>query len=203
MATECCHLSNPYFWTHSSFLACGFHVPVSSVVKCLQLGRGIGLFFHDRDTRRWGVVSSTPRLHFTHRKDPVPIVQEAGWAPGPVWTGRKSCPHQDLIPDHPACSQSLYWLSYPAHKLVSVLLHITFHEMLLLENVLRDRLWRGKVSLVTVFRTALRPSLPPTQWVHLVKLLCYEAASLYPVCLHDEHSDRFCSRGFRYYIFGK
>ena len=21
------------------------------------------------------------------RKDPVPIVQEAGWAPGPVWTG--------------------------------------------------------------------------------------------------------------------
>ena len=24
---------------------------------------------------------------FTPRKDPVPIVQEAGWAPGPVWTG--------------------------------------------------------------------------------------------------------------------
>ena len=23
------------------------------------------------------------------REDPVPIVQEAGWAPGPVWTGRK------------------------------------------------------------------------------------------------------------------
>jgi hypothetical protein len=25
--------------------------------------------------------------HFTPRKDPVPIVQEAGWAPGPVWMG--------------------------------------------------------------------------------------------------------------------
>ena len=24
---------------------------------------------------------------FTLGKDPVPIVQEAGWAPGPVWTG--------------------------------------------------------------------------------------------------------------------
>ena len=24
---------------------------------------------------------------FTPGKDPVPIVQEAGWAPGPVWTG--------------------------------------------------------------------------------------------------------------------
>jgi hypothetical protein len=23
---------------------------------------------------------------FTPGKDPVPIVQEAGWAPGPVWT---------------------------------------------------------------------------------------------------------------------
>jgi len=32
------------------------------------------------------VVSSTPRLHFTPGKDPVPILQEVGWAPGPVWT---------------------------------------------------------------------------------------------------------------------
>jgi len=24
------------------------------------------------------------------RKDPVPIVQEAGWAPGPVWTGEEN-----------------------------------------------------------------------------------------------------------------
>ena len=48
-------------------------------------------------------------------KDPVPILQEAGWAPGPVWMGRKSRPHWDSIPDHPAHSQSLYLLSYPAH----------------------------------------------------------------------------------------
>ena len=36
------------------------------------------------------MVSSTPRPHFTAGKDPVPIVQEAGWAPGLVWTGGKS-----------------------------------------------------------------------------------------------------------------
>ena len=31
---------------------------------------------------------STPRPGcFTHGKDPVPIVQEAGWDPGAVWTG--------------------------------------------------------------------------------------------------------------------
>ena len=30
-----------------------------------RLGRGIALLFHDRGTRRWWVVSSTPRPHFT------------------------------------------------------------------------------------------------------------------------------------------
>jgi len=40
--------------------------------------------------------------HFTPGKDPVPLLQEAGWAPGPVWTGGKSRPHRDSIPDRPA-----------------------------------------------------------------------------------------------------
>jgi len=43
------------------------------------------------------VVSSTPRPRFTPEKDPVPILQEAGWAPGPVWTGGKSRPYRDFI----------------------------------------------------------------------------------------------------------
>jgi len=79
-----------------------------------RVSRGIALLFLDRDTRRGWVVSSTPRPHFTPVKDPVPILQEAGWAPGPVWTGGKSLPHQDSIPNRPASSQSLYQLSYPA-----------------------------------------------------------------------------------------
>jgi len=54
------------------------------------------------------VVSSTPRPHFTPGKDLVPILQEAGWASGPVCTGRKSRPHRDSIPDRPARSQSLH-----------------------------------------------------------------------------------------------
>ena len=32
------------------------------------------------------VVNATPRPIYAPGKDPVPIVQEAGWAPGPVWT---------------------------------------------------------------------------------------------------------------------
>jgi len=33
------------------------------------------------------VVSSTPWPHFTPGKDLVPILHEAGWALGLVWTG--------------------------------------------------------------------------------------------------------------------
>jgi len=79
--------------------------------------RGIALLFHDHGTRRgWG-VSITTRPLFTPGKDPVPIVQEAGWAPGPVWTGAKNlAPTGIRSPDRPASSQSLYRLSYPVHK---------------------------------------------------------------------------------------
>ena len=78
---------------------------------------GIALLFHDHGTRRGLGVSVTPQLLFTPRKDPVPIVQEAGWAPGPVWTGAENLtPAGIQCPDRPAHSQSLYRLSYPAHN---------------------------------------------------------------------------------------
>ena len=66
--------------------------------------------------RRWG-VSVTPRPLFIPGTDPVPIVQEAGWAPGPVWTGAEHLVPTGIgSPDRPACSQSLYRLRYPAHR---------------------------------------------------------------------------------------
>jgi hypothetical protein len=61
-------------------------------------------------------VSVTPRPLFTLGKDPVPIVQEAEWAPGPEWTGAENLAHTGIrSPVRPARSQSLYRLSYPAH----------------------------------------------------------------------------------------
>ena len=75
----------------------------------------LALLFHDRGTRRGWVVNSTSRPHFTPGKDPVPIVQKAGWDRGAVWMDGKSRLHRDSIPDRPARSQSLYQLSYPAH----------------------------------------------------------------------------------------
>ena len=60
------------------------------------------------------MVSSTPRPHFTPGKDAVPIVQEAGWATGLVWTGGKSRPHRESIPDRPArCMYlNIYYIYY-------------------------------------------------------------------------------------------
>ena len=86
-----------------------------------RVGRGIALLFNDRGTRRGWVVSSTPRPQFSPGKDPVPIVQEAGWAPGLVWMGGKSRPHRDSILDRPARSQSLYWMRYPVHPIWRVI----------------------------------------------------------------------------------
>ena len=80
-----------------------------------RVGRDIPLLFHDRGIERGWVVSSTPRSQFSPGKGQVPIVQEAVWAPGQVWTGGKSRPHRGSIPDRPARSQSLYRLSYLAH----------------------------------------------------------------------------------------
>ena len=46
-------------------------------------------------------------------------MQEAGWAPGPVWTGAEYlAPTEIRSPDRPARSESLYRLSYPGRRTV-------------------------------------------------------------------------------------
>jgi len=79
-----------------------------------RVGRGIALLFHDRGTRRGECSAARPAALYP-RERPGTHLQKAGWAPGPVWTGGKSRPHRDSIPDRPARIQSLYRLSYPAH----------------------------------------------------------------------------------------
>jgi hypothetical protein len=63
---------------------------------------------------------------FTPGKDPVPIVQAAGWVPGPVWTGAENlAPTRIRSPDFPARSESLYRLSYPGpHTSHGVTFHL-------------------------------------------------------------------------------
>ena len=80
----------------------------------------------------WSAARPGRTLHPV--KTPVPILQEAGWAPGSVWTGGKFRPHRDWIPDRPARSQSLSRLSYRAHILLYVGVQIEvfreFHSLI-------------------------------------------------------------------------
>jgi len=72
---------------------------------------------------RW-VVNATPRPLYPRESDPVPFVQEAGWGPGPVWTGVENLAPTDIrSPDHPARSESPHRLSYPGHTSLTVYLH--------------------------------------------------------------------------------
>jgi hypothetical protein len=56
----------------------------------------------------WGwVVNDTPRL-LTPGKDLVPIEEDAGWAPGPVWTGAENLASTGIRSQYrPARSESL------------------------------------------------------------------------------------------------
>ena len=57
---------------------------------------------------------SHARPLFPRERDPVPIVQEAGWASGLVWTCAENVAPTGMRPsDRPARSESLYQLGYP------------------------------------------------------------------------------------------
>jgi len=60
-------------------------------------------------TRSGRGVSVTHRPLFTPGKEPVSIVQKAGWAPWPVWTGADNlAPTGIRYPDRPASRYTDY-----------------------------------------------------------------------------------------------
>ena len=89
-----------------------------------MVSRGIALLFSRTFGTRWGGGQPHAPVASTSGKDLVPIVQDAGWAPGPVRMGGKSRPYRDSIPDRPARSQQLYRLNYPAHAQHGAVLNI-------------------------------------------------------------------------------
>jgi hypothetical protein len=57
------------------------------------------------------VVNPAPRLLYSKERDPVPVVQEAGWVSELVWMGPEKIPSTGVrTPDSPARSESLYRL---------------------------------------------------------------------------------------------
>ena len=119
-----------------------------------RVGRGIALLFHDRGTRRGWVVSSMPLPHFTPGKDPVRILQEAGWAPGPF--GRE----ENLVPTgirsltvQPIVSRYTDWATRPTYYMcVCVCVCIYIYTV-----VTRSALWSREAFQNTFVLSATLP----------------------------------------------
>jgi hypothetical protein len=125
--------------------------------------------------REWG-VSITLRPLFTPGKDPVPIVQEAGWAPGPVWTCAENlAPTGIRSPEYPARSQSLYWLRYTAHFLLCLPVNIYPH--------FRDTALFRNTEDVDFISTALGKRRLLQQLLLCLLLLCLLLLCLLLLCL--------------------
>ena len=70
---------------------------------------GIAQLFLNLGTRRGVSGHDHASAAFTPGKEPVPIVQEVGWAPEPVWIGAENlAPTGIRSLDPPARCESLY-----------------------------------------------------------------------------------------------
>jgi len=79
---------------------------LEQATKAQKGRRGIALLFPNLGNR-WGGWSTPHTDRFTPRNDPVPTVQEAGWASGSIWVGEDNFFHAGIpSPDRPARSES-------------------------------------------------------------------------------------------------
>jgi len=91
------------------------------------MSRGIALLFLGLFGTRWGGGQPHAPAASTPGKDPVPIEQEAGWAPGPVWPGGKSRRHWDSIPDRPVRSSVAIPTELPG--IINIYIYIYFFSI--------------------------------------------------------------------------
>jgi hypothetical protein len=81
------------------------------------------------------VVNATPWPLYPRKRDPVPILYEVEWAPGPVWTGAENlAPTGIRSPDRPASSELLCRLLHPGPKS-----HVISRKMLV--AIFREDVW--------------------------------------------------------------
>ena len=125
-----------------------------------RVGIVTALHFHDRGTGRGWMVSSTPCPNFTPKIDPVPILQEVGWAPGLVWSGGKSRPHQDSIPTlKSVVSRYTDWATRPTNLYILIyglakhnLLNICLLTYCVLRDCILNVIWlKSKWDVLTKF----------------------------------------------------
>ena len=96
-----------------------------------------------------------PRQHLTPGKDPVPIVQGAGWASGSVWTGAENLapPRFDPRTVQPVGSR---YTDYARKTLISTA--ILFHQLLLLNNALFSSGFKINICQALLIPPTKRPA---------------------------------------------
>jgi len=88
--------------------------------------RDIAVLFLSLGVRMGWMVNPTPRRLYSRQRDPVPIVEETQWAPGPFFRGSENFASTGIrSPDSPALSESvtpteLYWpTKFPSYRLTN------------------------------------------------------------------------------------
>jgi hypothetical protein len=111
---------------------------LEQAIKAQKGNSGIAVLFLYFGAR-WGwVVKTTPRPLYPRQSDPVPIVQEAGWRPGPVWTGAEHLATTGIRSlDRPARNESLYRIRYRMVVKVGKRLG---------KRISRTKLWNGVIQ---------------------------------------------------------
>ena len=128
--------------------------------------------------------------YFTPGKDPVHIVQEAGWVPGPVWTGGKSLPTGTRSPDRPARSQSLYRLNYRAHACYVYSCIIVNNE---LDGIYKETVLMGSnksVDAGIILKWCYKEMWQGGRWIHLA-LNGHECETVMKLCFPQKKNPRF------------
>jgi len=133
-----------------------------------------------KGTRSGWRVSITPRRLFTPGKDPVPILQETGWAPESVWTGAEYlAPTGIRSPDPPARSQSLYLLSYSTHFHIfpTVMKWFLWHSLKYHEALWHNYVFDSKFLVTDVDCRLVKETFNTATWLpvweRIIKTLQY------------------------------
>jgi hypothetical protein len=120
---------------------------------------------------------------FTPKKDLVLTEWEAGWAPGPVYTGAENFdPTRIQSLDHPAHSELLYWLRYLGPPLPN------FSQLI----YLRPKAWnptqnfRSCLKIKLVFTSIYFFTAMPCQWVSLI-----QSALFILIYIWESHCHKF------------
>jgi hypothetical protein len=92
---------------------------LEQAMKAQKRSRRIAILF--LYSRRWQYVGGQrhARPLYPRESERVPVLQETGWSPGPVWTSAANLePTEIWSPDRPDRSESLYRLRSPGPLMV-------------------------------------------------------------------------------------